>query len=54
MEGHLTHDELKAMAIYLVEELYQNTLKVMEAELTVENYSEQMVRIERYKQIHRH
>lgn len=54
MYGYLTHEELKAMARSMVEEIYQKTLKAMEAELTVENYNEQMARIERYKQIHRH
>lgn len=37
----------------LAMELYQKTLKAMEEELTVENYSQQMAKIEKYKLIHR-
>lgn len=54
MEVFFTQEELKAMGRRLAEELYQKTLRAMEAELTVENYSLQMAKIERYKQIHRH
>lgn len=54
MDIYFTRDELKAMGRCLAEELYQKTLRAMEAELTVENYSLQMAKIERYKQIHRH
>lgn len=39
MDIYFTQEELKAMGRRLAEELYQKTLRAMEAELTVENYS---------------
>lgn len=49
-----THNDLKAQARYLVEEMYQKGLRALEAELTVGNYDGQMAKIEKYKQLHRH
>jgi len=49
-----THNDLKAQARYLVEEMYYKGLRALEAELTVGNYDGQMAKIEKYKQLHRH
>lgn len=50
----MSHNNLKAQAQYLVEEIYQKGLRALEAELTVGNYETQMAKIEKYKQLHRH
>lgn len=54
MEINHTGDDMRAMGRMLAEELYQKGLRALEDELTVENYSEQMAKIEKYKHLHRH